>query len=282
MWESTLQQNAENLNDQGNDDSGGDDRPELEKVLDVLKGEPDQRPAGDDQAGNDGEPPGAGDDQQKAPATLADVAERLQMPVETLFDLKLKLDGDGEEISLSDAKHAASEQHRHEMAVLQFEKEMSDKRGEFLKAQNMLKDVLSLIPQNLMPKNLIDKIRTSQTEAVERERAATLSTIVEWSDEAVETKDREMMSKHLEKAGYSADYLDQVVDHVTLNYIRTNALREQRIEAAIAKFNVKKPAAQKPSQRRAGQHKAPAKKPGKGGRAESEQQAAITDLLIKG
>jgi hypothetical protein len=264
--------------------TGGENRDDVAAVLDILKGgsggddstggenrADDQKPKGDSQTGE-------GENSPKAVKTLADAAEALQMPIEQLFGLEFNVDGDGASFTLSQAKDAMAEQHSFDLKSMKFEEEQAAKRGEFLKAENMLRDILSLIPRDQMPQKLIDQIRQRQEAAQKTARNSTLSTISEWSDPEAEKADRAMMSEHLERAGYHAGYLDGVMDPVSLAYIRQNAFREKRIEEAISKWSVKKPgsvSASKP----AGQHRvakiAAAKTP-------SDEIRQVSELLKTG
>jgi hypothetical protein len=94
---------------------------------------------------------------------------------------------------------------------------------------------------------VLNKIREKHAATTQRERERTLAVIPEWSDESRREADLSGMVEHLTRAGFPESYLSQVSDHRTMAYIRTNMLREQRINQALDMVKPKVKAAHTPS-----------------------------------
>jgi hypothetical protein len=115
-----------------------------------------------------------------------------------------------------------------------------------------------------------------RAELVAREERLTATAIPEWADETIEDKDRLAMREYLGEYGFPENYLESVVDHRTLKFIRDAMQRKVRIEKALAQVKTVSKPGHSPSGRPG---KARAKTPPRKTRQVNNQVEKVAELL---
>lgn len=187
-----------------------------------------------DKSGDEGGKPGEGPLKGK-PKTLDALAEGLGVKVEDLYDLKISMGNDLEPMTLGALKDNAKDTGSLEVQRLAFEESKAKKETDFLRAQGELNEIVSMLPREAIKPELVNAIKDKHAKLAQRERSLTLQAIDEWSDEDKETSDRTAMGEYLSQYGFPTHYLQNVLDHRMLKFIRDSMQRKQRIDRALAK-----------------------------------------------
>lgn len=234
---------------------------ELEQISKLLAGEDDQddddQAAGaETRAADQGGAPGddSQDDDSEAraetrksgkPKNLEDAAKRLGIEVADLYALEIPLsdiDDQKRAVKLGELKDAFDKRDRLEVDQLAWEETKAEKEREFLRSAQELQELVAMLPKSAISKDLITAVQAKRQALVTREEKRTLDAIPSWKDDDVQARDREAMSGHLSQYGFPANYLDSLVDHRTLVYVRENMQRQRRIEKALEQVQtVRKP-----------------------------------------
>jgi hypothetical protein len=234
---------------------------ELDQISKLLAGEDDQDDDQDDQraetrADDQGGAPGdeSQDDESEAraetrksgkPKNLEDAAKRLGLEVTDLYALEIPLSDVNDEkraVKLGELKDAFDKRDRLEVDQLAWEETKAEKEREFLRSAQELQELVGMLPKAAISKELIHAVQAKRQALVTREEKRTLDAIPSWKDDDAQARDREAMAGHLSQYGFPANYLDSLVDHRTLVYVRENMQRQQRIEKALEQVRtVRKP-----------------------------------------
>lgn len=270
-----------------NEDSAPKSRKDqIDEVAKILAGDDDK--SNDDQGNQDGDDKSAApnEDSKKAkPKTLDEIATALEIDVKDLYDIAIKQapgpDGEDRSVTLGKLADLAKETGQFELDRIEFEESKTTREAEFMRAQQQLNEIISMLPKRAISADLVKAVATKMAETQERERGLTLSAIPEWKDESVEETERKAISKSLSEYGFSAGYLDTVQDHRTLKYIRDNWQRAQRMERALAAMRKKPQQQQRPSKSAGAPKKdAPGTRRARSGpQARDQKVAAVADLL---
>jgi hypothetical protein len=248
------------------------------QALDILMGK------SADASGDGDEEPKKPDGKKGTPKTFTEAAERLGIKPEEFYKLTVAMGGDEEEsFTVGALKDAMKERTDFKLEQLRFGEHKAEQEGELMRSRNELSELLSLLPKEAIKPEVINKIREKHETALKLERERTMNVIPEWKDEGKRTADIAGMREHLSKAGFPANYLNNVSDHKTMRYIRENMLREQRIAQALALVKPKQQKGQAPSPRGSSMKSpnAPANQQGRRGgtAAEGQKISQIKDLL---
>ncbi len=222
---------------------------DIEQVAALLEGE---TPRTDEHATGDGGKSGETEGQTaetlakgESPKTLSQLAEALGVEAADLYALEIPIDREGESVThtLGELKDAMTDRSGLELERLEWEETKAAKESEFAKSAQELTELISMLPKNAISKELLAAVAQRRATLAEREATLTRNVIPEWKDETTEAKDRETMRDHLAQYGFPANYLESVLDHRTLRFVRDAALREQRIRRVLEQVRtVKKPA----------------------------------------
>lgn len=219
----------------------------------------------------------SGSDESK-PTKFNDLAGRLGVELDDLYKLEVSQAEDGSPITVEYLKDFHAKQADFELREIEFEERRTEQEAEMMQAQEELREVLAALPKNAVKPEVLQKIRDKHDAEVKVERQRALQVIPEWRDEKKRTQDIEGMVEHLQQYGYPVNYLERVVDHRMVKYIRDNWQREQRIRQALAKVKAGKPNPTKPSIPTGSK---PSKRPLAGvkrGNARSKLEAVFSDL----
>lgn len=173
------------------------------------------------------------DDPSKPVDSLARLSKRLKMDPDKVYSIKVPMADGAEPMTIGELKDRVSKMDDQETRETQFEQRRIAAEGTVLRAQQELRDVLSLIPREHLNDKLIQKVRGQHEARVNRERELTYSVIPEWKDEARESADKAIINEHLAEYGYGPEFLDSIIDHRALKYVRDMAMRNKRIVEAL-------------------------------------------------
>lgn len=220
---------------------------QVDQVLEILGGKEPERQELDEETQDELEADQAEESKQelneetrdqKAPRSLEALAETLGLEVADLYEVTLNLDtGDGtsKPITLGELKDRVNESESLSVDRLTFEEDKAAAERELRQHRQDLADVIASLPESVITPALTQKIQAQRAKSAARERALTKAVIREWSDEAVEARDRELMRSYLSDFGHPSDYLETLVDHRSLAMLRDAALRKDRVDQALSR-----------------------------------------------
>ncbi len=250
---------------------------EVDQVAALLRGEePDQ---GDQETDSTSEASSETNKSKGKPKNLEGLAETLGVEVKDLYALEIPFaDGDDvEQKTLGEIKDSFADRSTFEVDKMAWEESRTQRENDLVKSTQELQDIVSLLPKSALSSQLIEKVAQRRADLVETETRLTRQVIPDWTDEGRETTDRAAMQEHLAEYGFPANYLDSIVDHKTLRFIRESMLRQQRIERALAQVKTVRKAGHKPSGKPSGKP-APASK-GKTSSRVRSQVSQVAELL---
>lgn len=225
---------------------------ELEQITELLGGEPEN--LADNQDEGSGSEAGAETrDEKAAPKNLADLAERLGVKVADLYELEIPFDvggDDGGEVEykkLGEIKDAFKASDAIAVDRLTWEETKAAQEQKIARATSELQQLVALLPKSAISDELLQTVARRRADAVAKETRLTRNVIPEWSSEDVETADRAEMSEYLQRYGFPTDYLDAIVDHKTVHFIRDATKRALRVEKALEQIETLRKSGHKPS-----------------------------------
>jgi hypothetical protein len=213
---------AETLSEAKTPEPKAEQPSKLDSLRDLLKEQPEKAPQAES----------AERQKETKPRALKDLAERLSMKDADLYSIEVPM-SNGKSMTLGQLKDAAAKQDDVTLRELSFEEDRSRKEGELLRAQNELRELMATLPKTAIKPEVLEAIRQKHEGTMKRERERTLEVIPEWRNEAKRTEEIEGIVEHLKEYGFPANYLQTVVDHRTLRYIRESYMREQRLRRAL-------------------------------------------------
>ena len=254
---------------------------QIDEVARLLSGESLEEP--NDEKPGDAESGAAERESDKTPGkptTLDELAERLSVNVSDLYNLQVPFGGGESPKTLGQIKDLVSDIDAFEMERLTWSETRAKKEADFMRSAQELTEVLQLIPKNAISKELLQRVSERRTAAKQREDMLLRDAIPDWADEQTETRERQLMQAHLKDYGFPEGYLDNLIDHKTVKFIRDAALRKQRIDNALERVRTVKKPGQKPSERPA-VSKAESRRQARRVRSHN-QIAQIVDLINNG
>jgi len=216
----------------------------LESLTDLLAepvaGDASTTPEGESaQADENGAAAGNGTEKPK-PEMFNDLADSAGIELDDLYKLKVTT-VNGETVTIEELKSLQGKQDDIVLRELEFEETRSKKEGSLRQAQNELAEIVKALPDGTIKPAVLEKLRAKNTARVELEQTRMLDEIPTWSDEKSRTQDMVGMTAHLERFGFPANYLQQVIDHRQMIFIRESFLREQRIKNALERVRAGAP-----------------------------------------
>lgn len=191
---------------------------------------------------------GQSESSQKAPklTDLNSLAETLKIKPEDLYKVKIPLGGE-KSLTLGEIKDLASKDHDFDAREFDFEERRSKQEGDLLRAKNEVTELLSMIPQKLLNKELLDKARVKYDAFVQTQRRETLDLIPEWKDEKKREEETAEIVDHLSEYGISKAEFLNIVDAKAIRYIRVNWLRQKRVDRMMEEIRKQDPKTGAPS-----------------------------------
>jgi len=213
--------------------------------------------------GEDGEPGpldlDEADDPNKPVSNLNQLAKRLGVKDEDVYKILVPMKDGAEPMALGALKDRVGELVDLDARELEFETRRVRNEGETLRAQQELRDLMALIPQDKITPELVAKVRKSHETTRSREVALTLEHIPSWSDERARTADLNKMVAMLNEYGLPESFITTVVDHRAMKFIRDSMVIRERVLKALKDVKIPpRKGAMPPSGRRGIPSKAPA------------------------
>jgi hypothetical protein len=196
------------------------------------------------------EPETSGDNEEKTESSgsdndkvnkFNDLAGKLGIELNDLYNLEVSLSEDGEPVTIEQLKDSYKGKASYELEQAEWEERKLDQERELMRAQNELTEILSMLPKNAVKPEVLEGIRSRHSKQVAEEKRLTLEVIPEWKNEDKRLEEISGMSEQLVGYGFPPNYLEQVVSHKQLKYIRDNYLRKLRMDKAIAAVKAGKP-----------------------------------------
>lgn len=240
-----FQQNKESVNDKPKD--GKEDKREPLSLAELFRSENPDDPEDDSFSVEDEE------DLTKPADSIDGVAKRLKMKVEDVYKIKVPMPSGAEPMTLGDLKDRVGELVDLDLREMEFNTRRIRGEGELLRSQQELRSLMALIPKDKLTPELINKVRKTHEATQARERQLTIEHIPSWMDDKARTADIKGMIEMLGDYGFDESFIETIVDHRALKFVRDMYLMRRRIQSALK--NVKIPV-------RKG-NKAPSHKPNK-------------------
>lgn len=201
-----------------------------------------------DDADGNGESSSVDDDTSKPPESIEQVVKRLGLKPEQVYAIKVPMPNGAEAVTIGDLKDRVGELVELETRETEFETRRIRQEGDVLRAQTELRDIMAMLPRDQIKPEVVEKIRKRHEAVQTEERRRTLEVIPQWRDDKTRLADITGMIAHLSDYGFDEGFLNTVVDHRALKYMRDMYLRDKRIKAALAKVVTEKPnKSQRPS-----------------------------------
>jgi len=163
---------------------------------------------------------------------------------------------DGKSMKLGALKDAAAKQAEFSVRELAFEESRVQRESDLVRSLAELRELVATLPPNAVKPEVLEAVRRKHEANVKAERARTLEVIPEWADEGKRTEDIAGMVEHLAGYGFPSNFLESLVDHRAIRYVRENYLREQRVKRALEQVSHVRSSSAAPSKSNG---KAPAK-----------------------
>lgn len=187
-------------------------------------------------------------DDPNAPLDSLDrLMKRNKLTQEQVYAIKVPMRNGAEALTIGQLKDKAGELTDFEMRVSEFEERRIKQEGNLLKSQAELRSLLEMLPKEAIKPEVLAKLREQQDTTVRRERQLTLEHISEWRDEKRRTSDLEGMVEMLSDYGFDASFLESVVDHRAMKFIRDTFLIRQRIKKSLEQVRDPKRLGARPS-----------------------------------
>lgn len=185
------------------------------------------------------------------PRSIAEVAERLGLKVEEVYELEVPLTGDGQKMTIGRLKDSISELKAFEGHKLAFEEE----KVKFENGATRAKDELSTIVKRLkdvIPPQHFESVmkagRDEYTAKLNEERAKVFEFIPEWQDKDTLAKEVEEINNFLEPY-FGKKAFSQFNNAKMIKLLRDTTKRELRVRQAIAKMTEVTPTAKAASKK---------------------------------
>lgn len=218
------------------------------KSLAELFGDEEGNPLSENDSGDDI------DDPSKPAASIEAAAKRMKMSAEDMYAIKVPMPNGAEAVTIGDLKDRVGELVDLETREMAFDQKRQRSEGELLRAQQEMRELLASVPKEHLSPALLDKARRRHEATLNAERERTIEFIPSWNDERKMETDKTGMREFLGEYGFDDTFLESVVDHRALKFIRDMWLRDAKIKKALA--DVKIPL--KKGQRASGKAKTPA------------------------
>ncbi len=238
MQSEDTQAGASNQNENESGDTDQVEEPGLTSLGELLA--QDEPKDDEDTPGGDQQEPGGNQKGDKL-TKFNDLAGATDLELDALYQLEISTSDDGEPVTIETLKDNYAEREQFELERLQFEEGKAEAESELMKAQGELQEILQALPQGAVKPAVLEKIRARAEQQTEVERKKTLEVIKTWKDPKVREADIAGMTKYLQGYGYPVGYLQNVVDHRQLKFIRDSWQRAERMRKALEAVGKGKP-----------------------------------------
>jgi hypothetical protein len=185
-------------------------------------------------------------DAKVTPSDLAAAAERLGIPVEELYKVKVPASAGREAMTIGQIKDRFTEWNSLEADRLSFSESQIQEKASIQQAKDEFKELLALIPKEQLNTANIQTAARRLAERHQAEGAKLLADMPEWKDEAKRTEELTAMEKALAGYGLPPKFTDSIRSAGLLRFIRDAVRREAQVRKALEAVRKvpKKPAPQ--------------------------------------
>ena len=196
---------------------------------------------GEQSVGADTAAESGGSHEKTQPKQFNDLAESLGMELDDLYKLEVKSSEDGEPVTIEQLKDLHKERSDFQLNQLEWEENRTAAEQQLMREKAELQEILQALPEKAIKPEVLERLRNRSEQQVKVERQKTLEVIPDWNDAKVREADIAGMTEHLQQYGFPVNYLEQIVSHQQLKYIRDNWQREQRKRKALEAVRTGKP-----------------------------------------
>lgn len=214
-----------------------------------------------------------------APKNLDELAERLGVEVDELYELEIKTGGEGRTFKLGALKDSAAAESDLDARALQFEQDSVERENALLREREELNFVLSQLPQTTQLKQLRERAAAEVTKRAKAQDARILETLPEWKDKAARERDLDGMNEFIQEYGYGPADIDRIRDHRLLKLVRDAWKKSVAVKAALEKVKNGTQGAPPASGRRPPQPPAPNSRSNNPAPTKHEQKKALRARL---
>lgn len=177
------------------------------------------------------------------------VQKRLGLKPEEFYKVKVPMPNGAEPLTFGEMKDRVAELVDLETRETQFTQRRIASEGKILQDQREVREILSMLPAETVQKLpvLVEKVRKKHEATLVRENALTLEHIPEWNDEATSAKDKAEMTKFLGNWGFDETFLNSIVDHRAMKFVRDMMIVDKKIKTALSKVKIPDRKGMKPS-----------------------------------
>lgn len=187
-------------------------------------------------------------DDPNAPIDSIDrLIKRNKLTPEQAYAIKIPMPNGAEALTIGQLKDKIGELTDFEMRQTEFDERRIKQEGTLLKSQAELRGLLEMLPKDAIKPEVLAKLRERQDSTTRRERQLTLEHIAEWRDEKRRTSDLEGMVEMLSDYGFDESFLESVVDHRAMKFIRDTFLIRSRIKKSLEQVRDPKRLGTRPS-----------------------------------
>lgn len=191
------------------------------------------------------------DDTPDDPEAPLDSIERLmkrhKLTPEQAYAIKVPMPNGAEALTIGELKDKISDLTDLELRQVQFDERRIKQEGELIKSQTELRGLLEVLPKDAIKPEVLQKLRERQAETTRQQRQLTLEHIPEWRDEKKRTAEIEGIVEMLSDYGFDESFLQSVVDHRAMKFIRDNFLIRSRIRKSLEEVRDPKKLGKQPS-----------------------------------
>lgn len=209
-------------------------------------------------------------------------SKRLGIKPDEFYNIKIQMKDGAEALTVGELKDRVGELVEFETRETQFNQRRIAAEGRILNDQREVREILAMLPADVVQKlpQLVERVRKKHEATLSREQQLTIEHIPEWTDETVAAKEKAEMTAFLGNWGFDDSFLNTIVDHRAMKFVRDVMMVDKKIKAALAKVTTPDKKGQRPSARTGKPAQKPARdKVGSRQPAPLDQQSRIMAFL---
>ncbi len=201
-----------------------------------------------DEAGKTGDETGKpGKEPEKVtPQDLAAVAEKLGVPVEELYRIKVPASAGREAMTIGQIKDRFEQWSSLDADRLALSEAQVAENARVQAARDEFKELIAIIPKQHLNTDALQAAARRLAQRGEQERAALIEALPEWKDDAKRNADVAGISESLKAYGLPASFVHSINSAGLMRFIRDAVRREAQVKKALEGIRKvqKKPMAQ--------------------------------------
>jgi len=201
-----------------------------EPVADTV----DDAPPSDESASTTGKKPAL------KPKKLKELSTYAKLSDDELYAIEVPSSLEGAEpYTIGKLKDLAAEHDEFKLNGLRRDQQFRETESKLLRAEQELRELFAALPKDAV--KALDGVREKLTQTEAKERQRVLEVIPAWQDRETRLSELGAMVEHLKDNGFPESFLQSVLDHRVMRYIRNNMVRDARIKQALEKVKARKP-----------------------------------------